>query len=103
MPGPAVFLILSHLRDKALCDLDRTAVYNSTFYASLLERRLANSATYSVSVLSAVFRSVTAAQSSAVACDILDNSTDIYVTLFAVWYPFVRRFSAVPAGWPAPQ
>ena len=63
------------------------------FSASLVERRLSYSATCSVRILFAVFRLVTAVQSSAVACTRLANIIDIYMALFAVpvWYPLWRE------------
>ena len=59
-------------------------VCSAMLSASLLERRLAYSATCFVRVLLAVSRLVTATRSYAVTCSILANATDIYVTLFAV-------------------
>ena len=62
--------------------------YRATLSASLVERRLVYSATYSVRVPFDVVRLTTAARYSAVACDILANSMDIYIALFSVmvWY-----------------
>ena len=57
--------------------------------AYLAERWFAYITTCSVSVLLAVVRLVTAARSSAVACERLANSTEISVMLLAdpAWYP----------------
>ena len=69
------------------------AVCSAMLSTSLMERRLAYSATCSVKVLLAVVRLVTAERSSAVAYAILANSTDISMALFAmpVWYPPYRE------------
>ena len=60
-----------------------TAIYIAMLSASWVERRLVYSATCYVSVILAIVRLVTAAQSSAVASARLENATDISVTLFA--------------------
>ena len=65
------------------------AVCSAILATSLVERRLVYSTTCSVTVLYAVVRLVMAAQSSAVACARLVNTTGISMALFAalVWYP----------------
>ena len=65
------------------------ALCSAMLSGSLAERRLAYKTTCSVRVLFDVVRLVTAAQSSAVACEILENAADISIALFAVpvWYP----------------
>ena len=60
------------------------AVCIAVLSASLVERRLAYSATYSVRVLFAVVRFVTADQYSSVACARLSNAMEISMALFAV-------------------
>ena len=59
-------------------------VCSAMLSASLLERRLAYSATCSVRVMFSVVRLVTAARSSTVVCARLANTTDISIALFAV-------------------
>ena len=59
-------------------------VCSATLLASLVERRLVYSATFSIRVLFDAFKLVTAEQSSAVACSRLENSMDISISFFAV-------------------
>ena len=65
------------------------AVYRAMLSASLVERRLAYSATLSVRVLFPVIRLVTATQSSAIVYARLVNATEMSMVLFVVlvWYP----------------
>ena len=65
------------------------AVYSSMLSDSLVERRLVYIATCLVRVMLVVVRFVMAERSSAVSCDILENSMDMSIALgdVTVMYP----------------
>ena len=80
--------------------------FSSMSSASLVERKLAYRATLSDSVLFAVIRFVTAAQSSALACVRMENFIEISMALFALpalLCPLGGKFSGVCVDFPAPQ
>ena len=60
------------------------AVCSTMLSACLVDRRLAYSATCSARVMFSIVIFVTAAQSSAVACSILENYMDISMEFFSV-------------------